>query len=426
MPEAHLVRGPYTRQPQGGELETPSDTEDTDLYSMSEGDTSDDSFRPVRGGPGKSALHGQFLENGPLGMTFLGTLYKRRHTLLKQFNIIYLDQPVGEGYSFDKRRKYPSSLQEVSIHLTTFMRRFLRLFHEYRGRDFFIAGESYGARSAVGMANRLLTQTPEELPLRFKGVMLGVPFLFPLLHITNSADFLYCSGLLDEDGRELFSVRFFMIQKLVSLKQYLNAAGLLSQTVFDLGFQGEQSLFSNLTGFFDHASIVSARKRREDAAYNVYANRWDFKQRIHVNNSRILDGTRQELAKQLALNDLFVDQRDMFAGVLNRTSVLIYTGQLDALFPAVKMYESFKMLRWRGSELFKEARRTPWYRNDKPSLGLLGYLKKVDSLMYATVLFGGHHISQDCTPAVNELYERFLKFVKSRDEPRPTSQQKVW
>ncbi|KAL3188217.1 hypothetical protein MRX96_023963 [Rhipicephalus microplus] len=94
----------------------------------------------LQGGPGKSALHGQFLENGPLGMTFLGTLYKRRHTLLKQFNIIYLDQPVGAGYSFDKRHKYPSSLQEVSTHLMTFMRRFLRLFHEYKRRDFFIAG----------------------------------------------------------------------------------------------------------------------------------------------------------------------------------------------------------------------------------------------------------------------------------------------
>ncbi|XP_049276195.1 probable serine carboxypeptidase CPVL isoform X2 [Rhipicephalus sanguineus] len=379
----------------------------------------------LQGGPGKSALYGQFLENGPLGMTVLGTLYKRRHTLLKQFNIIYLDQPVGAGYSFDRHEKYPSSLEEVSVHLMRFMRRFLRIFHEYKGRDFYVAGESYGARSAVGMASRVLTRTPEELPLRFMGVMLGVPFLFPLLQIINSADFLYCSGLLDNGGRELFSGRFSMIQKLVASKQCLNAAGLLSKTVFNLGFEGEQTLFSNLTGFLDHASIISPQKRREVVAYYVYANRWDFKQRIHVNTSRILDGTRLDLAKQLTLNDFFEDQREIFEGVLNRTAVLFYTAQLDALFPAVKIYESFRMLQWRGSEMFKEAQRVPWYRNNKPSLGLLGYLKKVDRLMYATVLFGGHRISLDCTAAVKELYDHFLKFVKSRNESPPISQQKV-
>uniref|UniRef100_L7MBA8 Putative serine carboxypeptidase n=1 Tax=Rhipicephalus pulchellus TaxID=72859 RepID=L7MBA8_RHIPC len=379
----------------------------------------------LQGGPGKSALYGQFLENGPLGMTVLGTLYKRRNTLLKQFNIIYLDQPVGAGYSFDRHNKYPSSLEEVSVHLMRFIRRFLRIFHEYKGRDFYIAGESYGARSAVGMASRILTRPQEELPLRFMGVMLGVPFVFPILKIINSADFLYCAGLLDEEGRELFSGRFSAIQKLVASKQYLNAAGLLSKTVFNLGFEGEQTLFSNLTGFLDHSSIVSPQKRREVVAYYVYANRWDFKQRIHVNISRTLDGTSLELAKQLALNDFFVDQREMFAGVLNRTAVLFYTGQLDTLFPAVKIYESFKMLQWRGSESFKEAQRSPWYRNNKPSLGLLGYLKKVDTLMYATVLFGGHQISLDCTATVNELYDNFLKFVKSGTEPPLISQQKV-
>uniref|UniRef100_A0A224YPZ6 Tick serine protease n=1 Tax=Rhipicephalus zambeziensis TaxID=60191 RepID=A0A224YPZ6_9ACAR len=275
------------------------------------------------------------------------------------------------------------------------------------------------------MASRILTRPPEELPLRFMGVMLGVPFLFPILQIINSADFLYCTGLLDEEGRELFSGRFSMIQKLVASKQYLNAAGLLSKTDFHLGFSSEETLFSNLTGFLDHASIVNPQKRREVVAYYVYANRWDFKQRIHVNVSRSLDGTRLDLAKQLALNDFFVDHREMFAGVLNKTPVLLYTGQLDALFPAVKIYESFKMLQWRGSELFRVAQRTPWYRNNKPSLGLLGYLKKVDTLMYATVLFGGHRISLDCTAAVNELYDHFLKFAKSSNKPPPISQQKI-
>ncbi|XP_050032058.1 probable serine carboxypeptidase CPVL [Dermacentor andersoni] len=376
----------------------------------------------LQGGPGKSALFGQFLENGPLGIGVANNLYRREHSLLKQFNIIYLDQPVGAGYSFDRKGKYSTSLEEVSIHLMKFLRRFLRIFPEYKGSDFYIAGESYGARSAVGLANKVLTRTPEELPLRFKGVMLGVAFLFPLLDIVNSADYLYCAGLLDDHGRELFAGRFSMIQKLVSAKQYKNAAGLLSQTVFNLQVQGQHSLFTNLTGFLDHGSITSPQKPREVSAYYRYANSPEFKQRIHVRSSRTLDGTRFQMAMQLALNDFFVDQRAVFVDVLNRVPVLFYTAQLDAVFPAVNIYRSFKKLQWRWSEAFNKTQRTPWYRKNKPSLGLLGYLKKVGTLMYATVLFGGHHISLDRSAAVSELYGHFVTFTNQLPS---TSQQKV-
>ncbi|XP_049513175.1 venom serine carboxypeptidase-like isoform X2 [Dermacentor silvarum] len=108
----------------------------------------DDMKKPLllwlQGGPGKSSLFGQFLENGPLGIDPSGNLYYREHTLLKEFNIIYLDQPVGSGYSFDKNEKYPSSLEQASNHVITFLEQFLEIFREYKDRDFYIAGESYG------------------------------------------------------------------------------------------------------------------------------------------------------------------------------------------------------------------------------------------------------------------------------------------
>ncbi|XP_070376941.1 venom serine carboxypeptidase-like isoform X2 [Dermacentor albipictus] len=123
----------------------------------------------LQGGPGKSSLFGQFLENGPLGINASGTLYHRHHTLVKQFHVIYLDQPVGSGYSFDTGGRYPSTLEEASIHIMRFLRRFLRLFPEYYGRSFYIAGESYGAflrftkqlrRPPLALAGRRVSRGP--------------------------------------------------------------------------------------------------------------------------------------------------------------------------------------------------------------------------------------------------------------------------
>ncbi|XP_077546362.1 putative serine carboxypeptidase CPVL [Haemaphysalis longicornis] len=361
----------------------------------------------LQGGFGKSSLFGQFLENGPLGIDEAGKLYYRNHTLIKRMNIIYLDQPVGAGYSFGKQ---PRTLEEAAVHNMRFLRGFLRLFPEYRKRDFYIAGESYGARSATALAHKVLTGSPYKLPLRLKGVMLGVGFLFPILDIVNSADYLYYSGIIDECGRKRFDQQFRVIKNYVKKKKYETAAVLLRETVFNLRRPDGKSLFQKLTGFEHHGSIKTPTRPKVALAYFRYANSTAFKRRIHVRSSRALDGTRSEVSMRIALGDLFVDVQKIFEFVLNKTRVLFYTAEFDDVFPAVNLDRCFKKLNWRDKKVFKYVHRTRWHKHDNVSLELLGYEKTAGTLMYTTVLFGGHFISFDRSEVVSDLYSHFLDF----------------
>uniref|UniRef100_L7M857 Putative serine carboxypeptidase n=1 Tax=Rhipicephalus pulchellus TaxID=72859 RepID=L7M857_RHIPC len=362
----------------------------------------------LQGGPGKSSLFGQFLENGPLGIDANGSLFYRNHTVARYMNIIYLDQPSGSGYSFNDGKNYTTTLANASIFIIRFMRRFVRIFPEYLGRDFYIAGESYGARFAVGLASKILKKDKPEVPLRLKGVMLGVGFLFPLLDIINSTDYLYFSGLLNDDSRSSFAAQFMTIEDLVKDKNYSAAAWLLSRTVMNLGSKDRPSLFQRLTGFKHHGSIARAQRNEEVAAYYNYANGSVFKKLIHVSSSRVLDGTRRQVVEALTLADLFEDHRYSVEYVFNRTRVLFYTGQFDAVFPEMNIERCFKKLQWRGSEIFQKAKRAFWHRENDTSLELLGYERIAGALTYANVLFGGHYISLDRSFAVSELYRRFL------------------
>ncbi|XP_077497468.1 venom serine carboxypeptidase-like [Amblyomma americanum] len=368
----------------------------------------------LQGGPGNSSLFGQFLENGPLGIDASETLYRRPHTLLQNFSIIYLDQPVGSGYSFDEKQQYPSTLNEATDHILRFLRRFVRIFIEYDGSPFYVAGESYGARSALGVAYQMLTAKERKTTLELKGVMLGVGFLFPLLDLVNSAEYLYTSGVLNDNGRTTLAGWFDMIQSRVVKKEYRKAAYLLTRTVLNVPPVGVKTIFELLTGFKHHASIAMTQEPSEIAAYWKYANSVDFKRIVHVNSSRVLDGTRREVFMKLGEGDFFADVQKKLQHVLDNTYVLFYVAEFDAVFPLVNIERCFKKLRWRGSESIKKATRALWHKNDNSSLELFGYEIKVEKLMYSTVLLGGHYISMDRSEAVSEMYSRFLKFQSKK------------
>ncbi|XP_075524697.1 putative serine carboxypeptidase CPVL isoform X1 [Dermacentor variabilis] len=368
----------------------------------------------LQGGPGKSSLFGQFLENGPLGISSSGGLFYRNHTITSDFNVVYLDQPTGTGYSFNDKKEYRRSLNETSIDMMWFLRRFVRIFPEYNRSDFYIAGESYGARFAIGLSSKMLMAEKPRVPLRLRGVMLGAGFLFPLLDLINSTDYLYYSGLLDERGRGIFAARLQEINASVTEKNYTAAAALIMHTVLNIGSRDRPTLFQNLTGFKHHGSIAKAERNEEVAAYYIYANSSIFKNKIHVSTSRVLDSRRSEVVNALAMGDALHDHQYTVEYVLNRTRVLFYTGQFDALFPEMNTERCFRELHWRGSEMFNRAERVFWHRENDTSQELFGYERRAGALTYANVLFGGHYVSLDRSFAVADLYRRFLAYHNKR------------
>ncbi|CAN7984266.1 unnamed protein product, partial [Ixodes hexagonus] len=370
----------------------------------------------LQGGPGKSALYGQYLEVGPVGIDANERLYARNNTIQKEANIIFLDQPTGAGLSilpnYTNPSYYAQMLTDMAVLIEEFLRQFVILFAEYKGRKFYVAGESYGARAAVGLAERLRCgYVINETILPLSGVILGSGFLAPLLDLIDSSDFLYNVRLLDEIGRQTFSQQFELIKTFVApgnRTNYTVALYLLATTVLNLRIDGRRSLFQNLTGFTDHGNAIKPLRPPEADAYVKFVNTSKFKSDLHVPQGVKLDALRPMVATVLGMGDYFVSVEEVFKNVLENLNVLLYTAQLDAVFPSVNFDRYFRNMSWSRKAAFNKASKKSWSSCEKIPR-LLGYVTKVGSLTYATVLKAGHHTARDEPYSVYDIMSRFIR-----------------
>ncbi|KAH7038787.1 Alpha/Beta hydrolase protein [Linnemannia elongata] len=65
-----------------------------------------------QGGPGSSSMIGQFFGNGPIYLTANNTLARRETHWADEYSIVFIDQPVGTGYSYVTRLQDNTSDEE--------------------------------------------------------------------------------------------------------------------------------------------------------------------------------------------------------------------------------------------------------------------------------------------------------------------------
>lgn len=103
------------------------------------------------GGPGMpSSGYGNFMEIGPLDIN----LERRSYSLIQDFNILFIDNPVGVGYSYvdGNETKTPKNNEEIGEDLFRFLKIFMNKKEDFHNVPLYIFGESYGGKMVVEFA----------------------------------------------------------------------------------------------------------------------------------------------------------------------------------------------------------------------------------------------------------------------------------
>ncbi|KAI6174188.1 Lysosomal protective protein [Aphelenchoides besseyi] len=158
----------------------------------------------LNGGPGCSSLVGMFTELGPFYPNPDGaTLFENIYSWNKLANFLFLESPKNIGYSYGNSGGYDDSL--TAIDNGDALIEFFKRFPEYKDRDFYITGESYGGVYIPTLIDRVLNLTkenPNSIPAKFAGAAIGNGIMSER-HQTNSyMNLAFYRGLTDYDDTQ--------------------------------------------------------------------------------------------------------------------------------------------------------------------------------------------------------------------------------
>ncbi|XP_061600013.1 cathepsin A-like [Cololabis saira] len=151
----------------------------------------------LNGGPGCSSLDGFLSENGPFHVNDDGaTLYENKFSWNTIANILYLESPVGVGYSYSDNTKYATDDNQVAGDNYKALQSFFAKFPNFTQNEFFIIGESYGGIYAPTLSLRVATG---QAKINFKGFAVGNGLSSFALNDQSLIYFGYYHGLFGED-----------------------------------------------------------------------------------------------------------------------------------------------------------------------------------------------------------------------------------
>nr|GMD89019.1 Serine carboxypeptidase-like 40 [Ipomoea batatas] len=159
----------------------------------------------LNGGPGCSSLGGgAFGELGPFRPAKDGkTLNNNPYAWNNVANIIFLESPIGVGFSYSNTSSDYDNMGDDSTAQDsyTFLVNWLERFPEYKTRDFYITGESYAGHYIPQLAQLIVhnNQHTNQSRINLKGIAIGNGDVDYEANLQGIADYSWSHALISDE-----------------------------------------------------------------------------------------------------------------------------------------------------------------------------------------------------------------------------------
>ncbi|CAF0777507.1 unnamed protein product [Adineta steineri] len=404
---------PYTRQSFSGYL-TVNKTCNSNMFfwffPAQNGNRSAPVLLWLQGGPGATSLFGLFNEHGPIQVNDDGSLSERPITWNSLYSLLYIDNPVGTGYSFTSNDDgYTRSQDDVARDLHSALTQFFQIYTDYASNPFYVTGESYAGKyvPSIGYKIHVENQNPQvKVKINLAGLSMGNGWTDPYRQYVYGP-LLYQIGLIDDNQLFYINLQSDLIRYAISQKRFTDAFT-LSDSLIDGDLINTTSYFTNVTGLRAYFNYIQTGEPSSFSNYVPFITNVDRRRQIHVGNLTFHDDNKVET---YLMNDVFQSIPFEHLTVLfDNYKILIYNGLLDIICAESLTLNWIKDLEWSHSQEYKNASRQIWKVNSADNQ-IAGYIKVVNRFMLASVRNAGHMVPTDQPRAMLDLLNRFLQLT---------------
>lgn len=353
----------------------------------------------LTGGPGCSSVMAVFTENGPFQVGSDLNLTRNEYSWNSEANMVFVDQPVGTGFSKGSVLDYATSEDVIASDFYTFLLGFLEKFPEYKGRRMMITGESYAGHYIPAIASYVYAQNNSDANL--VGVAIGNGWVDPYLQYPAYNTFALENNLIGKTQYYLLEGAFAACQ------------GLIDTGIWLAAMEECQLAVTTILGFplAPRFNVYDIRKQcdypplcYDFSPISNFLLRNDVIESLGVQGRSWVDCN---MAVHTALlGDWVTDLSSKVEYLLNNNvNVLVYSGNKDFVCNWRGGEAWTSALEWRHSQEFQNATYVEW----KEGNNTFGEFKAVENLAFLKVFDAGHMVPMDQPEAALLMLNRFLK-----------------
>nr|KYP51815.1 Serine carboxypeptidase-like 51 [Cajanus cajan] len=369
----------------------------------------------LQGGPGSSGVgFGNFREIGPLD----ANLKPRNFTWLKNADLLFVDNPVGTGYSFvEDSRLLVKTDEEAATDLTTLLTKLFNSDLRLQKSPLFIVAESYGGKFAVTLGLSVIKSIQKgKLKLKLGGVVLGDSWISPEDFVFSWGPLLKDLSRLDDKGLQISNSIAKRVKQQLQAGQFVNATNSWSELEYVININSNSVDFYNfLLDSGSDSATVSAMKRKlfkeiSMRRYSKHLTSTRYSPGVNGDLNNLLNGVIKKKLKIIPENISWFDQSDnVFTNLEGDfmkpriaevdkllalgVNVTVYSGQVDLICATRGTEAWLKKLKWVGLPNFMKKNRTPIFCGSDRKTN--GFFKSYKNLNFYWILGAGHFVSQD-------------------------------
>ncbi|KAJ3190137.1 hypothetical protein HDU85_000428 [Gaertneriomyces sp. JEL0708] len=394
-------------------------------------------------GPGASSNIGLFEELGPWRIDQKsGKLLKSEGAWNGRYSLLFLDSPVGTGFSYvyqGKKKKsvpirevleddqpvyqegYAMNQRAIARDLLKVLDDFYKQFPKLKKSPLYIAGESYAGKYVPHFAEEIhkynINQRGVHDTIPLKGLAIGDGLTDPISQIKAHAPLALAMGFVSVEQANSMTDVAEKARDLIRQQKWIEA-NTVRQSLFEY--------FTNVTGGVNWYDIRKGSTLNNHDSLNAFLSRVDVRRALNVcvnneapdpcasfeddsDNDSDHPGYYRPKAPTVydhLLSDIMKSAKPVVQSLLDQGyKTLLYQGQFDFRDGPLGQTEWIDSMGWHGGSGYRAAHRTVW----RVGQDVAGYITEYANLRRVELLLAGHLAPGDQLVWTRHMIEDFVE-----------------